>query len=55
MQEISAGPLLDGLRKRPRHLNSEVIEATRKEMELEALEVECCSCLSISVTIVSSC
>lgn len=39
MQEISAGPLLDGLGKRPRHLNSEVVEATRKETELEALEV----------------
>lgn len=55
MQEISAGPLLDGLRKRPRHLNLEGLEATRKERELEALEVECCSCLSISVIVVSSC
>lgn len=28
MQKISTGPLLDGLRKRPRHLNSQVVEAT---------------------------
>lgn len=40
MQEISAGPFLDGLRKRPRHLKSEVVQATRKERDIDALGLE---------------
>lgn len=60
MQEVSAGPLLYGLRKRPRHLNSKGEQYTGNERDLEALQQECYSYLDsyeliTSVTVVSSC
>lgn len=61
MQEVSAGPLLDGLRKRPRHLDSIGEGYTGNERDPEALQLECYSSYSDSyelitgVTAVSSC
>ncbi len=60
MQEVSAGPLLDGLRKRPRHLNSIGEQYAGNERDLEAQQPECYSYsnsyeLTAGVTAVSSC
>jgi len=60
MQEVSAGPLLDRLRKGPRHLNVVSEHLTGNEMGLGALQVQCSSYSDsyksvTDVTAVSSC
>lgn len=60
MQEVSAGPLLDGLRKWPRHLNSIGVQYKGNESEFEALQPENYSYQNsyesiTGVTVVSSC